>query len=349
MARSYDLGDPALDAKLAELVNAVIDNHSGEHGHDVDLIGEMMVSGLKMLKDDTPRADLKLTNTALKELRYSFLVFEQYRGTPKATIFGSARTVPEDPNYALTAEFAREMADERGWMVITGAGPGIMEAGNLGAGADSGFGVNIRLPFESEPNPYLHESRTINYKYFFTRKLMFVKESDAFVIFPGGFGTQDELFELLTLTQTGKTTLHPIVLMEAEGTGYWDAWQTFVDALEAQGMISADDVHLYHRTSSVTDAAAHICDFYANYHSQRFVKGKLILRVNNEPAADLVEELNDEFSDLLISGKIEAVEATPDEVDTDDALDKFRLRLHFNRRSFGRLRQLVDRLNADYV
>ena len=349
MPRSYDLGDPALDTKLKELVDAVINDRETEHGHDVDLIGEMLVSGLKMLKDDTPRADLKLTNTALKEMRYSFLIFEQYRGTPKATIFGSARTPPEDPNYTLTAEFAKEMTDERGWMVITGAGPGIMEAGNLGAGADSGFGVNIRLPFESEPNPYLHESRTINYKYFFTRKLMFVKESDAFVIFPGGFGTQDELFELLTLTQTGKTTLHPIVLMEAEGTGYWDAWQTFVDALAAQGMISADDVHLYHRTSSVTEAAEHICNFYANYHSQRFVKGKLVLRMNHETTEQLVSELNEEFSDILISGKIEAIGPTPDEEATDDALDKHRLSLHFNRRSFGRLRQLIDRLNADHA
>ena len=277
------------------------------------------------------------------------MVFDQYRGTQKATIFGSARTPPEDPNYVLTAEFAKEMTDERGWMVITGAGPGIMEAGNLGAGAESGFGVNIRLPFESEPNPYLHESRTINYKYFFTRKLMFVKESNAFVIFPGGFGTQDELFELLTLTQTGKTTLNPIVLMEAEGTGYWDAWQTFVDALAAQGMISADDVHLYHRTSSVAEAAEHICNFYANYHSQRFVKGKLVLRLNNEPSEQVIAEINESFSDIVISGVIEAIEATPDEVETDDALDKHRLRLHFNRRSFGRLRQLIDRLNADYV
>lgn len=348
MARSYDLGDTELDAQLRALVAAAIDNHSGDHDHDADIIGEMLVSGLKMMRDDADRADLKLANTALKEMRYSFLTFGQYRDTPKVTIFGSARTPAEDANYQLAAELAKEMADERGWMVITGAGPGIMEAGNLGAGAESGFGVNIRLPFESEPNAYLHESRTINFKYFFTRKLMFVKESDAFVIFPGGFGTQDELFELLTLTQTGKTTLHPIVLMESQGTGYWDAWSTFTSALMEQGMISPDDVHLYHTTSSVTEAGSHIANFYANYHSQRFVQGRLILRMKHEPTASLIEELNDQFADLLVSGTIEASEATEDEIQNSDNLDKHRITLHFNRRNFGRLRQLIDRLNADH-
>ncbi|MDH3425607.1 MAG: LOG family protein, partial [Acidimicrobiia bacterium] len=181
----YDLGDSALDAKLKDLVDSVLadGNHHASHTHDNDIIGEMLVSGLKMLRDDTDRGDLKLVNSALKEMRYSFVVFSQYRNTPKVTIFGSARTQPEDPNYKLAAEFARTMTDAR-WMVITGAGPGIMEAGNLGAGQELGFGVNIRLPFESEPNEYIHESRVINFKYFFTRKLMFVKESDAFAIFP---------------------------------------------------------------------------------------------------------------------------------------------------------------------
>ncbi|NNK91508.1 MAG: LOG family protein, partial [Acidimicrobiia bacterium] len=200
----------------------------------------MLVSGLKMLRDDTNRGDLKLTNSALKEMRYSFLIFSKYRGIPKVTMYGSARTPPTDPNYQLAAEFARRMTDEERWMVITGAGPGIMEAGNLGAGQDYGFGVNIRLPFEAEANPYVHESRLINFKYFFTRKLMFVKESDAFVLFPGGFGTQDEAFELLTLIQTGKSDLHPIVLLDAPGTGYWERWLDFVSMLEGQRMISPE-------------------------------------------------------------------------------------------------------------
>ena len=199
------------------------------------------MSGIKLLRDDTDRGDLKLVNSALKEMRYSFVVFSKYRDIPKVTMYGSARTTPGSPNYELAGEFARTMTEDRGWMVITGAGPGIMEAGNRGAGSEASFGVNIRLPFEADANAYVHESRLINFKYFFTRKLMFVKESDAFVLFPGGFGTQDETFELLTLIQTGKSDLHPVVLLEADGTGYWERWLDFVATLEAQGMIGPDD------------------------------------------------------------------------------------------------------------
>ena len=343
----YDLGDTALDAKLAELVDAVLadgDRH-GDHEHADDIIGEMLVSGLKMLRDDTDRGDLKLVNSALKEMRYSFLVFSQYRKTPKVTIFGSARTQPEDPNYKLAAEFARNMADAQKWMVITGAGPGIMEAGNLGAGQEFGFGVNIRLPFESEPNEYIHESRVINFKYFFTRKLMFVKESDAFAIFPGGFGTQDEAFELLTLIQTGKSDIHPIVLMEAEGTGYWDAWLSFVSELEQQGMISPDDRSLFTLTNSVDEAANEICGFYSNYHSMRYVRGQLVLRMQRPPTPAMLALLNEEFSDIVPTGRIEAIDATPDEVANDDNVELHRIGLHFNRRNFGRLRMLINRIN----
>ena len=342
----YDLGDSALDAKLKDLVDSVLadGNHHASHTHDNDIIGEMLVSGLKMLRDDTDRGDLKLVNSALKEMRYSFVVFSQYRNTPKVTIFGSARTQPEDPNYKLAAEFARTMTDAR-WMVITGAGPGIMEAGNLGAGQELGFGVNIRLPFESEPNEYIHESRVINFKYFFTRKLMFVKESDAFAIFPGGFGTQDEAFELLTLMQTGKTDMHPIVLMEAEGTGYWDAWLGFITELEKQGMISPNDRSLFTLTNSIQDASDEIRNFYSNYHSMRYVKGQLVLRMHRPPDPDLIKSLNAEFSDIVSTGEIEAIDITPDETASDDNVELHRIRLHFNRRNFGRLRMLIDHIN----
>ena len=306
----------------------------------------MIVSVLKMHRDDTDRGDLKIVNSALKELRYSFLVFSRYRETPKVTVYGSARTSPDDQNYELAAEFANLMADTHQWMVVTGAGPGIMEAGNLGAGTDYGFGVNIRLPFEADPNPYVHESRLINFKYFFTRKLMFVKESDAFVIFPGGFGTQDETFELLTLIQTGKSDLHPVVLMEAAGTRYWDEWFKFVGSLRDQGMIAPDDLSLFTYSNSAEEAAAEIRRFYNNYHSQRYVEGKLILRLKHEPSQALVEQLNDEFSDILVSGAIEKATATPAEIATGDNVDLPRIRLHFDRRHLGRLRIMVDRLNA---
>ena len=341
--RRYRLGDDDLDTRLESLVRDAV---SGEvHEHDQDLIAEMLVSGLKMLRDDTHRGDLKLVNSALKEMRYSFLVFSRYRDVPKVTIYGSARTPPGDANYRLAAEFAERMTDVHGWMVVTGAGPGIMEAGNLGAGTDFGFGVNIRLPFEADPNPYVHESRLINFKYFFTRKLIFVKESDAFVLFPGGFGTQDETFELLTLIQTGKSDLHPVVLMEAPGTGYWEAWLEFVKTLEHQGMISPDDSALFTFTTSIDGAAAEIRRFYGNYHSQRFVDGKLVLRLKHEPSDALVANLNDEFSDIVVHGLIEKVPATPQELADDDHPELYRVRLHFDRRHLGRLRMMVDRLN----
>ncbi len=345
--RPYELGNPDLDARLRSLVEDAVASRDGheEQSHDDDIIAELLVSGLKMLRDDTDRGDLKLANSALKEMRYSFLVFARYRHLPKVTIYGSARTPPDDPNYKLTAEFARRMSDEHGWMIITGAGPGIMEAGNLGAGEEYGFGVNIRLPFEAEANPYVHESRLINFKYFFTRKLMFVKESTAFCLLPGGFGTQDETFELLTLTQTGKSDLHPIVMLEAPGTGYWDSWLSFVKTLRDKGMIAPDDFNLFHITDDIDDACHQIISFYNNYHSQRYVKGKLVLRLKHEPSDELVEALNDEFADIVVDGHIEKIGATPAEVADDDNVDLHRLRLHFDRRHFGRLRAMVDRVN----
>ena len=345
LMRKYQLGDPDLDARLEALILDALEGHEG-HPHDEDIVAEMLVSSLKLLRDDTDRADLKLVNSALKELRYSFLVFSRYRHIPKVTMYGSARTPPEAPNYQLAAEFAGRMTDVHNWMVVTGAGPGIMEAGNLGAGTDYGFGVNIRLPFEADPNPYVHESRLINFKYFFTRKLIFVKESDAFVLFPGGFGTQDETFELLTLIQTGKSDMHPIVLMEAEGTGYWEAWLEFVDTLVGNGMILPDDRNLFTFTNSVDVAAEEITSFYDNYHSQRYVNGKLILRLKHEPSEELMAQLNEEFSDIVVSGTIDKIPATDHERADDDNVELPRVRLHFDRRHLGRLRSLVDQLNA---
>jgi len=339
----YDIGDPELDERIAALVEDTLGTPDAD---DTDLIAELIVTALKLHRDRAGRGDLKLLNSALKELRYAFLVFAQYRHIPKVTVFGSARTAPEHPNYRLAAEFASRMADEEKWMVVTGAGPGIMEAANRGAGGDYSFGVNIRLPFEAEANPYVDDARLINFKYFFTRKLMFVKESNAFALFPGGFGTQDETYELLTLTQTGKTTIHPIVLMEAEGSTYWDGWLDFVrGTLIEQGMIAPDDLALFTHTSDVGVAAAEIVHFYANYHSQRYVGDQLVLRVRTPPDAALVERLNDEFAGILASGRIEAIEATDAEVADGDHPELPRLRLHFDRRSHGRLRLLIDTLN----
>jgi len=341
----YDLGDPELDARLRALAEDAF-GPGGAEEPEADLIAEMMVTALKLHRDRVGRGDLKLINSALKELRYAFLVFAQYRHIPKVAVFGSARIPPGHPNYEMAADFASRMVDNEGWMVVTGAGPGIMEAANRGAGGDSSFGVNIRLPFEDAANPFVDDARLINFKYFFTRKLMFVKESDAFALFPGGFGTQDETFELLTLTQTGKTTVHPIILIEAPGTGYWEGWLDFVrGTLIERGMIAPGDLALFTHTHDVGTAVTEITRFFANYHSQRYVGDHLVLRLRTAPDDALVQRLNDEFADVLASGRIEPIAATDPEVADDDHVDLPRLRLHFDRRSLGRLRMLIDAIN----
>ena len=339
--RSYDMGNPKLDTAISELVAA-----AGDGPHE-DLIAELITTALKLYRDAPDRGEVKLYNAALKEMRYSSLVFSQYRDRMKVTIFGSARTKPAEANYRLVHDFAHHMATARNWMVITGAGPGIMEAGNRGAGLDASFGVNIRLPFEAHANQYIPDQRVINFKYFFTRKLGFVKESHAFVIAPGGFGTMDEAFELLTLVQTGKTDLHPIVLLEQKGGTYWSTWRRFVEVeLLGAGLISPDDLSLYLITDDIEAAADEICDFYTNYHSQRYVGGRLVLRLRTAPSTDELAALNAEFAGIVTEGEIEVIPATDAEIADDDALDCQRVRLSFDRRQYGRLRQLIDRLNA---
>lgn len=342
---TYRMRDNDVRAAVEQLVDLAA-SKEGANSDDADLVSEIITTALLLLRDGTGRGDMKMMNTALKELRYSSLVFRDFQQYRKVAVYGSARTGPDDPNYALAEEFGRRIA-ERDWMVITGAGPGIMEAANKGAGSEASFGVNIRLPFEAGANEYLSPGKVINFKYFFTRKVQFVKESDAFVLMPGGWGTMDEAFELLTLIQTGKSDMHPIVLLEAEGTGYWDPWVELCDSLLEKGMISEADLNLYRITHDVDAAIDEILRFFSVYHSQRFVRDLLILRLEDDVPDSLVVELNDEFSDIIVSGKIAKMTATEAEVDTDDNVDLPRLGFHFDRRSFGRLRLLIDRLNED--
>lgn len=338
--RSYEFEDDNLNRLIAELVGA-----AGE-GANGDLANEIITSAIKLFRDNADRGDMKLINAAVKEMRYSLLIFSRYQHVPKVTIFGSARTQSDDPNYHLAAQFAKKMVEERGWMVVTGAGPGIMEAGNMGAGSENSFGVNIRLPFEDQANAYVDASRTINFKYFFTRKLGFVKESHGFALFPGGFGTMDETFELLTLVQTGKSDLHPIVMVEADEQGYWQTFNDFVEKdLLGNGLITESDLSIYKVTNDVEEAAHEICHFYANYHSQRYVDGRLVLRLKQAPDQAQLEALNEQFSDIVAVGSIEVIEATDAEIADGDAVDLQRVALRFNRRSYGRLRQMVNALN----
>lgn len=335
---AYTLGNDDLDRRIAELVADGSDNPGG------DLVVELITTAMKLHRDNPHRGDLKLINTAMKEMRYSNVVFGP-RDEPKVTIFGSARTGEDHANYQMAMKFSATMA-EHGWSTVTGAGPGIMEAGNRGAGRDHGYGVAIQLPFETSSNEWIAPNRLVNFKYFFTRKLAFIKESNGFAIFPGGFGTLDEFFELLTLIQTGKTDLAPIVVVEAPGTDYWGPVLTEVtEVLASHGMISAEDSQLFRHCTTVADAVDELRRFYANYHSQRYVNGILVLRMHEAPDDDVLSRLNDDYADIVVSGAIERIEATPAEVDDDDNVDLARLRFHFNRRSFGRLRALVNELN----
>ncbi len=336
---AYDTGNPELDATIAELVATASTNGNA------DLISEMITTALKLHRDGAPRGDLKLVNTALKEMRYSMLVFSRHT-EPKVTMFGSARLTPDNPEYQLAERFAKIMAD-RGWGVITGAGPGIMEAGNRGAGPENSYGVNIRLPFEESANGFVDPDRVVNFKYFFTRKLGFVKESHAFTLFPGGFGTLDESFELLTLIQTGKSDLHPIVLLETEGSGYWQPVVDFCrNVLIEQGLIGPEDLNLFQRLHDAEEAADVICRFYANYQSQRYVNGRLVLRLLEAPDTDTLAQLNRAYVDIVTNGEMEVIEPTPAEVRDEDSLEFARVALWFDRRHFGRLRMLIDDLNA---
>jgi hypothetical protein len=341
---TYRMNDPGIDAQIDQLVADVV-SQTGGQATNADLVREVIVSALKVIKDNTNRGDVRMMNTAMKELRYSSLVFQPFADTRKVAVYGSARTDPADPNYLMAQEFGKRMAEDHDFLVITGAGPGIMEAANKGAGTDHSFGVNIRLPFESGANEYLSPGKVINFKYFFTRKVQFVKESDAFALFPGGFGTLDEAFELLTLIQTGKSDLHPIVMVESEGTGYWDAWETLCDALVTQNMISPHDLNLYKVTTSIDEAIEEIIHFYRVYHSQRFVDGILVLRLQMGVPNSLLDELSAEFADIIVSGQIEAISPTQAEVDTDDHVELPRIAFDFDRHGYGRLRALIDRLN----
>ncbi|MCU1448926.1 MAG: family Rossman fold protein, partial [Acidimicrobiales bacterium] len=260
--------------------------------------------------------------------------------------FGSARTLPDDPLYAQARNLASTLADE-GWMVVTGAGPGIMAAGVEGAGVDRSIGINIRLPFEQDPSPLLAaDPKLVEMKYFFTRKLMLMKESAGFAVLPGGFGTQDEAFELLTLLQTGKAAPAPIVLLDVPGGTYWQSWDRFVrDELASRGLIDADDHSLYFITDDVDAASAEIRGFYRNFHSIRYVGRTLVIRMQGAPTPEQLERLNEDFSDIYIDGAIEVTDPLPAEVATGDNLDLARVRLSFDKHHHGRLRQLIDALN----
>jgi uncharacterized protein (TIGR00730 family) len=302
----------------------------------------------KLLRDHASRGDIKLMATAVRELRYCFKVFAGYRGKRKAAVFGSARTRPDHPAYIAAEEFGHRMV-EAGWMVITGAGGGIMEAGHRGAGRNNSFGLNILLPFEQSANSVVQgDPKLVTMRYFFTRKLMFIKESDAVVLFPGGFGTHDEAFEALTLIQTGKSHIFPIVMVDEPGGNYWKLWQRFIeDSLLARGYISPADMNLFRVTDSVEEAAQQVTDFYRVYHSMRYVQGDLILRLQTPLSDRFLDHIKWTFADILAAGTFQQVQALPEEANEPELRDMPRLKFRFDRHAVGRLRQLIDAINAE--
>jgi len=311
-------------------------------------VREAMETLVKLLRDGTRLGDVKLLNAALRELRYAFKVFAPYRGVRKVSVFGSARTKPTEAAYKVAVEFSH-LITAQDYMVITGAGSGIMAAAQEGAGAERSFGVNIRLPFEQEANEFiLKDPKLTTFRYFFTRKLMFIKEADAAALFPGGFGTLDEGYECLTLVQTGKTKPMPIVFVDSPRGTYWKTWKRYVeDHLLRQKLISPDDMSLFKVTSSVEEAVAEITGFYRVYHSSRTVGRNLVIRLNAKLDERLVAGINRDFHDILVGADAVQTQALAEEEDEPDLAALPRLVLPFNRTHFGRLRQLIDRVNQE--
>ncbi|MFM9094649.1 MAG: TIGR00730 family Rossman fold protein [Acidimicrobiaceae bacterium] len=312
------------------------------------LITELVKESLQLGQDSTSTLNLKIASTAIAEMREAFAMFAPYSDRKKVTIFGSARTMKNDPVYKQTQAVAAKLASD-GWMVVTGAGPGIMEAGMSGAGREMSIGVSIRLPFETSANEVIAgDEKYVAMRYFFTRKLMLVKESQAFICMPGGFGTLDEMFELLTLSQTGKGNPVPIVVLDLPNDPFWGDLDSFIKkTLLPRKLVSEQDLALYRICSSVDEAVAEIDRFYSTYNSMRFVGKRLVLRLNRPISDAHLSKLNDDFSDICLNSSIERITATKAEIDNNDIPDNPRLAFQFARRDFGRLRQLIDAVNAN--
>ena len=336
---------PPVDPELRRRVQELVDYKGG--GYNPDLVVDIIENALKLLTDVEARGDVRVIQTAVRELRYAYKLFAPHAAVRKVTMFGSARTLPSRAEYQSAVEFARKIADQ-GWMVITGAGPGIMQAGHEGAGPERSFGANIRLPWEQSANPIIqHDKKLITFKYFFTRKLTFVRHSDAIVLFPGGFGTMDEGYEALTLMQTGKSRIMPLVLMDRPGGAYWKTWDKHIrEHLLRNALISPDDLQLYQITDNADEAVRIITRFYRNYHSMRFVHDLLVIRLKRPPSDEALQGLNQDFVEIITGEKIRVIDATPEEKEEHQFVELPRIAFGFNRRDYGRLRHMIDVLNS---
>lgn len=340
-----DLTKGKIDVGLAKQIDELLSNAKGDHNRD--LVEDIVTQALKLLTDVEDRGDVKVIQTAIRELRYAFRLFAPYSETRKVTIFGSARTQPDKVEYQQCVEFAKKMADA-GFMVITGAGPGIMQAGHEGAGPEKSFGCNIRLPWEQSANPVIAEdAKLVTFKYFFTRKLTFIRHSDAIVLFPGGFGTMDEAYESLTLMQTGKSQMMPLVLIDKPGGTYWKHWESHVkDHLLRNELISPEDLNLIDTTDDPDKAVKIISRFYRNYHSSRWVRDKYVIRLRHTPSPTAIDALNEDFADIIDGEPFRVSESLDLEAEDGEASELPRLVFGFDQKSYGRLRVLIDVLNG---
>jgi uncharacterized protein (TIGR00730 family) len=336
---------PPTNPELKRRIQGLIDYRGG--GFNPDNVADIIENALKLLTDVQDSGDVRVIQTALRELRFAFKLFAPYAHVRKVTMFGSARTLPARQEYQQGVEFGRKIA-AAGFMVITGAGPGIMQAGHEGASPKMSFGVNIRLPWEQSANPVIREDKKlVTFKYFFTRKLIFIRHSDAIALFPGGFGTLDEGYEALTLMQTGKSQLMPLVLIDRPGGTYWKTWDRHVrEHLLRDELISPEDLNLYQITDDVDQAVRIITRFYRNFHSSRFVKDSFVIRLKHAPSDSALEAMNEDFADINTGAPIKRIKPTPEEVEDDDHVELPRIAFGFNRRDYSRLRQLIDVLNS---
>lgn len=334
----------AEDEEELEAINTLIKNAGGDPAsYKGQLVGQLVDTALKLIDDGYDIGQVKVITRSIKEMRYAYNIFNKYQDAPCVSIFGSARTPEDHPDYIAAKNFSASMATH-GWMCITGAANGIMKAGLEGTSKAQSFGLSIRLPFESGANTVIEgDPKLIFFRFFFTRKLMFMSHSNALAAFPGGYGTLDELFEMLTLIQTGKANIIPIVLVEGENCDYWQQWRRYInDNLLDNRWISPEDTHLYYLAPSADDAVAHILKFYSRYHSSRYVKDTLVIRMLTPLSEEQVEQLNDRFASLVSQGKMDLSGPLPDET---DHLELPRLVFEHTRRDFGRLRLLIDAIN----
>ncbi len=338
----YKIGDRNVDRLITDLTCESCSTETE------DILREVITTAVKLGRESDDKGDLKLVNNTLKELRYSFKIFAPYRQVKKAVIFGSARSKPSSAEYKMAEDFARKITG-KGYMVVTGGGPGVMEAGNKGANMGMEFALNIRLPYEQKPNPFIYEKqKIISFKYFFTRKLIFIKETDATVLLPGGFGTNDEGFEMLTLIQTGKSKPRPIVMMEPEGSTYWKSWKRFVNSeLLRNGYIDKEDLSLFRIVNSVDEAIKYIDEFYRVYHSIRYVSGRTVLRLKRKISDKTLAAINRKFKGILTEGEIKLSPPLREEMEKGEYPLLPRLVMYFDFRSYGRLTDMIHFINRD--